>query len=465
MAVGSRSRHREGVGYPAGSRLGPTANCELRTVNGSPNLLALNPSLSPIPSGTLRDVAIRTTQEALTALSKLTNFERTRADGPRDFNLDRPRALLRALGHPDRKIGARVVQVAGTKGKGSTARFVDSILRATGMRTGRFLSPHLADVRERISVNGEWISEEDFGRHIAAVINAVDGRTTFFEALLAAACLHFSEQQTDAVVLEVGLGGRLDATTAVPASHTIITSIGLEHTEILGDSLEAIAEEKAATIRYGVPVWSGVSPATPEGALIRSVALHREAPFHLVQPPGELTIEPDGLRWRGRLLHTLGVHQAHNAALAAACCSDLPQQAIDVGLEHAEQPGCCERRGNVIVDGAHTVESIAATIGAIQLHLPGVKPVLVFALAADKDLDRIASILSPYVADVVCTRVDDRRGRTAEELAANPAWGGRAKAVPDAGAALTLAQDWAGENGLVLATGSMYLAGALRPLT
>jgi dihydrofolate synthase/folylpolyglutamate synthase len=410
-------------------------------------------------------VAIRTTKEALTALGKLTNFERTRADGPRDFNLERPRALLRALGSPDRRLGARVVQIAGTKGKGSTARFVDAILRAAGMRTGRFLSPHLLDVRERITVNGEWIPEEDFGRHIATVLDAVDGRTTFFEALLAAACLHFAEQGTDAVVLEVGLGGRLDATTAVPASHSIITSIGLEHTEILGDTLLDIAAEKAAIIRFGVPVWSGVSPATPEGDLIRRVALHQEAPFHPVPPPGEITVEPDGLRWRGRMLHTLGIHQAHNAALAAACCGDLPGQAIDLGLACADQPGCCERRGNVIVDGAHTAESIAATVGAIQLHLPGAKPVLVFALATDKDLDRIASILSPHVAEVICTRVDDRRGRSAEELAAHPAWGGRAAAVPDAAEALATARDAAGDEGLILATGSMYLAGAIRSLT
>jgi len=410
-------------------------------------------------------VAERSTKNALQALGKLTNFERTRADGPRDFDLARPRALLSALGNPERRIGARVVQVAGTKGKGSTARFVDSILREAGMRTGRFLSPHLVDVRERIVVDGAWISEDDLGRHIATVIDAVDGKTTYFEALLATACLYFADRETDAVVLEVGLGGRLDATTAVPATHTIITGIGLEHTEILGDSLTKIAGEKAGTIRYGVPVWCGVSPATPEGALIRALAMRQEAPIQYVPPPGDITIEPRGVRWQGRLLNTLGIHQAHNAALAAACCHDLPREAISRGLEAAEQPGCCELRGNVIVDGAHTVESIAATIGAVHLHLPGAKPALVFALAADKDLDRIAALLAPHVADVFCTRVDDKRGRSANELAAHPAWGGRAQAIAEAPDALRAARDAAGEEGLVLATGSMYLAGVLRPLT
>jgi len=410
-------------------------------------------------------VATRSTNEALQALSKLTNFERTRADGPRDFNLGRPRALLGALDHPERKIGPRVIQVAGTKGKGSTARFVDSILREAGLRTGRFLSPHLVDVRERIVVDGAWIPEADFARHIATVIDTVDGRTTFFEALLAAACLHFAERETDAVVLEVGLGGRLDATTAVPTTHTIITGIGLEHTEILGDSLPLIAQEKAATIRFGVPVWSGVSPLSQEGALIRAVAMTQEAPFHYVPPPEDLTIEPRGVRWQGRLLNTLGIHQAHNAALAAATCADLARDAIDRGLEAAEQPGCCELRGSVILDGAHTVESIAATLSAVQLHMPGVRPVLVFALAADKDLDRIAAVLAPHVDAVFCTRVDDKRGRAAEELAAHPAWTGRAQTANDAAEALEAAREAAGANGIVLATGSMYLAGALRPLT
>ncbi|MHC4956432.1 MAG: bifunctional folylpolyglutamate synthase/dihydrofolate synthase [Planctomycetota bacterium] len=406
-------------------------------------------------------MGIRTVDDALKALGQLTNYERTRADGPRDFDLARPRALLASLGHPERKIGARVIQVAGTKGKGSTARFADGILRAAGLRTGRFLSPHLADVRERIVVDGAWIPEEDFARCIERVLDAVDGKTTFFEALLAAACVHFAERETEAVVLEVGLGGRLDATTAVPATHTIITGIGLEHTEILGSTTPAIAAEKAGTIRFGVPVWSGVNPATQEGAIIRERAARREAPYTYVPPPADITIEKNGVRWGNRLLPVLGPHQAHNAKLAAACCHDLSRDAIDRGLEQTEQPGCCERRGDVIVDGAHTVESVIATLRAIKAHLPDEKPTLLFALAQDKDLDAIASLIAPHVGKVVCTQVDERRGRPAQELAEHPAWKARARAIEPLEKALAAARG----NGLVLATGSMYLAGALRAIT
>jgi len=206
---------------------------------------------------------LRTVDEALRALSRLTNYERTRADGPRDFNLDRPRRLLERLGAPQERLGPRVIQVAGTKGKGSTARFLASILQAAGLRTGLHTSPHLEHVRERIVLDGRPIAEADFAACIEETLAAVGtGETTFFESMLAAACLHFAGAGTDAVVLEVGLGGRLDATTTVPTTHNVITEISSDHTEILGETIEEIAAEKAATIRPGVPVWSGVDPST-----------------------------------------------------------------------------------------------------------------------------------------------------------------------------------------------------------
>ncbi|MFQ5844545.1 MAG: Mur ligase family protein, partial [Planctomycetota bacterium] len=184
-------------------------------------------------------------------LSRLTNYERTRADGPRAFDLGRPRRLLASLGGPDRRLGRRVVQVAGTKGKGSVARFVASILRASGLRTGLFLSPHLERVEERIQVDGDPIPGRAFAAGVERVLGAVrrDAReTTFFEAMLAAACLYFAQRRTDAVVLEVGMGGRLDATTAVPATHTVVAEISVDHTEVLGATLGEIAAEKAGVL-------------------------------------------------------------------------------------------------------------------------------------------------------------------------------------------------------------------------
>ena len=410
---------------------------------------------------------MRTAGEAMAALSRLTNYERTRPDGPRAFDLSRMKALLGRLGNPERCLGARVVQVAGTKGKGSTSRFLDSIFRAAGLRTGRYLSPHLEHVRERIAIDGEPIGDADFAARVERVLAAAEDTTTFFEALTAAALVHFAEAGTEAVVLEVGLGGRLDATTAAPSTHTVITEISFDHTEILGSTLEAIAGEKAGTIRPGVPVCSGVDPLAGAGRVIRETAARLDAPFRHVPPPEG--VRPDGLgvRWGDLRLPVLGRHQAHNAALAAAAAGDLPWAVVAGGLAAARHPGCCEVRGSaptVILDGAHTVSSIRATMVALEDHFPGRTPALVFALAQDKDLDGIAAELAPRVGRVFCARADDRRGRDAQSLARHPAWAGRAEAVPDAPAALSRARDASGPKGLVLVTGSFYLAGALRPL-
>jgi dihydrofolate synthase/folylpolyglutamate synthase len=406
---------------------------------------------------------LRTVDQAMAALSALTNYERTRPDGPRAFDLSRMGSLLRRLGHPERRLGARVAQVAGTKGKGSTTRYLDAIFRSSGLRTGRYLSPHLEDVRERIAIDGEPIGEREFAARVETVLAAAEPATTFFEALTAAALVHFADARTDAVVLEVGLGGRLDATTAAPSTHTAITEISYDHTEILGSTLEAIAGEKAGTIRPAVPVWSGVDPATPPGRVIRDTAARRDAPFLYVPPPDA---RPEGLavRWGDVLLPVLGRHQAHNAALAAATAADLPWDAVARGLAAARHPGCCEVLGRVILDGAHTVSSIQATIRALEDHFPGAKPDLVFALAQDKDFDGIAAELAPRVGRVFCARADSRRGREASALAAHPAWQGRAVAVPEPAEALARAKAAAGPRGIVLVTGSFYLAGALRPL-
>ncbi len=403
----------------------------------------------------------------MAALSRLTNYERARPDGPRAFDLSRVEALLRRLGSPERRLGARVVQVAGTKGKGSTSRYLDAVFRSAGLRTGRYLSPHLESVRERIAIDGEPIGDAAFAARIDAVLACADDTTTFFEALTAAACLHFAEARTEAVVLEVGLGGRLDATTAVPTTHTVITEISYDHTEILGSTLEAIAGEKAGTIRTGVPVFSGVDPSTGPGRVIRLVAAEREAPFLHVPPPADVRPEGLAIRWGELTLPVLGRHQAHNAALAAAAVADLPWTEVARGLASVRHPGCLEVREGapvVILDGAHTVSSIRATILGLTDHFPGRRPELVFALAQDKDLDGIVAELAPRVGRVFCVSADHRRGRDARALAGQAAWQGRAEAVADPPAALDRAKAAAGPQGLVLVTGSFYLAGALRAL-
>ncbi len=403
--------------------------------------------------------------EAMRALSRLTNYERTRPDGPRAFDLARPRRLMELLGSPHLALGRHVVQVAGTKGKGSVARYLAAIFGGSGVRTGLYTSPHLESPLERIVIDGRPIGEEDFARAVERTLRVAPEGTTFFEAITAAACLHFAEARTAAVVLEVGLGGRLDATTVVPTTHNVITTIGLEHTELLGDTVEAIAAEKAATIRPGVPVTCGVDPGSPAGRVIVARAREIRAPLHHVPAPADVACEPNGLRCGDLLLPVLGRHQAHNAAIAAAAAAGLPGTVLRDALGATVHPACCERRGGapvVIVDGAHTAESVAATVQALADHMPGTRPELVFALGEDKRLDAIVGLLAKRVAGVHCCRVDLQRGRAAAELAGHPGWAGRAIAHPDALAALAAARAGAGPAGVVLVTGSLYLAGALR---
>lgn len=403
----------------------------------------------------------------MSRLSRLTNYERTRPDGPRAFGLERPRLLLERLGRPDLRLGRRVVQVAGTKGKGSTSRFLESIFRAGGMRTGRFLSPHIERVEERIAIDGVPLAPEEFGRHVEAALDAAGESATFFETTLAASCLAFAEAGVEATVLEVGLGGRYDATTAVPATTTVITEISYDHMEVLGTTLELIAAEKAAIARPGVPMVSGVDPETPAGRVILQTARGSASPFLYVPRPQARVAGERGIEWNGILLPVLGLHQAHNAAIAAAACGEVSPAALRRGLETVELPASLELfpgAPRVLLDGAHNGSSIRACLQAVADHLPGRRLALVFAVSRDKDMERIVPPLAEAVATAFCTQADAVRGAAPGALADHPAWRRRPEAVADPAAALERARAAAGPDGLVLVTGSIYLAGALRPI-
>jgi len=407
-------------------------------------------------------------------LAKLTNFERTRPDGPRDLDLQRPRRLLEALGSPHEQLAGaatEVVQIAGSKGKGSTTLFLDAMHRAAGRKTGRFTSPHLVSPLERITIADRPIEAANFARHVDRVLHTVRAEnleTTFFESLLAVACLHFLENEIDTALFEVGIGGRLDATSILPTTASVLTQVSLEHTEILGDTVEAIAADKASIARAGVPFFSGVDPATPAGRVARDRAEAANARYHHIAPPECRAEGKDGVRMGAVLLPVLGAHQAHNAVIAAAAAetSGLRGEAIRRGLETVRLPARCEFLAgspDVVLDGAHNTASIEATLRALSEHLPGREPTLLFALAHDKDLDAIAMALAPRVAGVVCTLADKKRGRDPEALARHEAWRHKAECVASPTVALVRALERAGAKGLILATGSLYLAGALRP--
>lgn len=417
-------------------------------------------------------------------LAAAANFEQKMPASPEAFDLARTHRLLAALGDPQR--GPRTVHVAGSKGKGSTVRMVAAGLRAAGRGpVGLYTSPHLVDLAERIEVDGRPVDDEALRRaaarllpHVRAVHGTPDA-PTYFEILTALAWVAFRERGCTDVVLETGLGGRLDATTACAPAVTAITTIEREHTQLLGETVEAIAAEKAGILKPGVPCVTAV--AGPALAVIAERARALAAPLTVVgrdvvveraaTGPGPRT----GLRlcWGDEVvdlaLPLAGLHQAQNAAVAFAVLRLAGVGADDArrGLGGVRLPAALEPfRGEplVVLDGAHTVESARAARAGLAAAWPGRPLTLLVALLAEKDVDRILEVLLPGVQHVVATAVDSPRALAADALAARAArWVPTARAVADPLAALAEARARTAPGGVLLATGSLYLAGALRP--
>ena len=297
---------------------------------------------------------------------------------------DRFLALLERLGNPQNHL--RVIHIAGTKGKGSTTAMVASILSAAGYKVGAYLSPYVYDVRERVQINGEMISRSDFARWISAIqphVEALErtdlGATTEFELKTAVGLCYFAEQIVDFAVVEVGLGGRLDATNVISSPLvTVITNIGLDHTEILGETLGAIAAEKAGIIKPGIPCVTGVPVGGEAWEVIERICRERHAPLVSIQSPSDdlrsLTLTTDRRTLNGVHLRLRGAFQAQNAAaaLTALDCIDaeaLPQvsnEAVRHGLETAWVPGRLQQvseQPTVVVDVAHNEISAAQAVG------------------------------------------------------------------------------------------------------
>ena len=334
-------------------------------------------------------------------------------------------AVLAACGDPQRRFPS--IHVAGTNGKGSVCAMLASILRADGRRVGLYTSPHLADVRERIRIDGRTIADADFDRLLGRIRKTIDrllaaGRLeahpTYFEVLTILAFLHFAERKVDIAVLEVGMGGRFDATNVVTPLVSVITSISLDHREYLGRSLAAIAFEKAGIIKPGVPVVNGAE-GRAAGAVIRRRARERGAP--LVSAFGRdgalfAARTAAGFRFRYEFcgesfafrLKLPGVHQGENAAVAVAAartlgCVDRPleRRTILAGLAAAEWPGRLEavgRRPLVLLDGAHNEDGARALAAYVRDFVRG-PLVLVFAMLKDKAVRRAADLLFPRPQD------------------------------------------------------------------
>jgi dihydrofolate synthase/folylpolyglutamate synthase len=399
------------------------------------------------------------------------------------------RELLARVGEPQR--GLRVIHVAGSKGKGSTALFAEAILRAAGQRVGTFTSPHLERWTERFRIAGEEVPGEALAcaldslrPHAEGLAKEASGRApTFFDVITAAAFLLFRDAAIDCAVVEVGMGGRLDSTNVVDPAVACITTIELEHTDRLGTTLAAIAGEKAGILKRGRPAVIGALPGEAR-AVVEARAQELGVPLsRLGQDLSTQVTSSDasgvGVRLRdGGLeleakLSTLGVHQAANAALAWACVRralgshETLAKAAQQGLAAARLPGRVEllgRRPWLVVDGAHTAESaraLACALGSLARR----RGRLVLSVSSGKNLSGILAAVLPCFDEIFVTRADSLRSLDpAQVAAAIRAAGSRAAvhAVPNPFMALRAAREGLSEDELLCATGSLYLAGIAR---
>lgn len=374
------------------------------------------------------------------------------------LGLEGPRDLLRQyLAFP--AAGVKVIHVAGTNGKGSTCAFIDSVARASGIRTGLFTSPHLIDYRERIQVAGVDISEEDCTRHLIALrtlCESLETHPTFFEITLALAMRYFVEKNCELIVLETGMGGRLDATTAVPADVAVITPIGLDHMQWLGHTISAIAAEKAGIICEGKPVIS--APQDPDAArVIEQHANERRAKLTIVTEP-----------LLGYSLSLLGSHQPWNAAVALASLHaagyTLRYDAVSYGLSHTHWPGRFEvistTPHQVILDGAHNPHAAQVLRDTWQQQYGGQMATLIFSAVASKDVAGVLSLLAPLAERILLCPVDSPRALGEAELrAALPTNSPHATWHEDFPQALRYAREFPSP---ILIAGSLYLVGQAR---
>jgi dihydrofolate synthase/folylpolyglutamate synthase len=405
------------------------------------------------------------------------------------LGLDRVEHALAALGSPH--VGLRAVHIAGSNGKGSTSAMVESIARAAGLRTGLYTSPHLSRFAERIRIGGEPIDDVGFERSLGAVLDHCRPDLTFFESLTVAAFHAFREARVQLAVIEVGLGGRLDATNVLASPLcTAVTSISLEHTAILGDTIDLIAREKAGILKPGAPVVIGPLPLEADRAIAEIAERVGAGPIARVRRGGAFEPGVIQARWDGGVtdlhgptdddrfhgkLALRGRHQADNAGVALGIARCLaahhlliePVAAAFVGLTTARWPGRYERiaidaaQVTVILDGAHNPDGASALVEVFAAEDPGGDPsrrALVFGALADKRWPEMLAPLAP-----LCARryYAEPKGRAPAALAELDAVApGERVAEPREAMARAIAESRPGDT--ILVTGSIYLVGEIR---
>ncbi len=430
-------------------------------------------------------------RESIAQLLTLVDHERNLVTGPRQkaiYDLTRMEALLGRLGSPENQVPA--VHIAGTKGKGSTAALCDAALHAAGLSTGFYSSPHLHTFRERIRRNSEPISQGGFAALVEGLWpfheefkrDPAIGPLTLFEFLTGMAFQCFAENRTDVHIVEVGLGGKLDATNALDAGVCVITSISLDHMAILGDTIGEIAADKAGIIKPGSTVV--IAPQTPEAlSPILAACQEKEAAPILVGrdvtwEEGRSGTDGQHFKVRGRngeyelYMPLLGTHQLENAASAVAALEALGSQGIDVsakamevGFEKVSWPCRMEilsRSPLLVADGAHNVYSVESLLTSLPDYLEYDRLILVAGFSRDKNVEGMARALGEKADIIVATASRHPRSMQAVEVADLFPESGKPVLASTPAEALGIAMKIAEKKDLVLATGSLFLAAEIR---
>ncbi len=436
---------------------------------------------------------MRTYAEALAYLNQFISYERTPPAqySPETLSLDRVHQLLDRLGRPERAYPA--IHIAGTKGKGSIAAMVESCLRAAGYHTGLYTSPHLHTFRERIRIDNQNVSREDFAQLVDTVephVTAVEG-LTWFEIVTAAAFLHFAQSKIDIAVLEVGLGGRFDATNVVTPIVSVIASLSMDHMKLLGNTIEQIAFEKAGIIKPNVPVVC--APQVPAAVqVIENISRERNAPLTLVGrdaifEPVAASLEGQEFRMNAQpragssaaelALHRkqfkiplLGSHQVINAAVAVTALHvadergvSIDDDAICTGLSNAKWPGRLEILNPdplLVVDSAHNGDSAQKLGQALQEVFHRKEWTVIVGISADKDIPAILDALVPMASQMIVTRAHNVRAADVEALASLVAERGQQPIITsNVGEAIGLALQ---HPAPIIVTGSLFTAADAR---
>jgi dihydrofolate synthase / folylpolyglutamate synthase len=451
---------------------------------------------SKVSVGQLRKRPSRTYESALKFLFSQTDYEQMlRVRYNRDtFSLDRMRNLMKALGDPQKEI--RTVHIAGTKGKGSTCTMLAGMLQACGHKVGLYTSPHIMDVRERIQVNGEMISQAALTRLICRVEPLIEtmiaDKPTFFEIFTAMAFCHYLDEQVDVAVIETGLGGRLDSTNVLEPAVCGLTSISKDHMHQLGSTLSKIAAEKGGILKANIPAVS--VPQVPEAKrVLKRIARDTKTTLMFTGEDIEFSYRVESSRTAGchtriclttprsRFEHLpvplLGEHQALNCGLALALLDELKNQGMRIddkaamqGLAGVYLPGRMEmisQDPRILVDGAHNAASMHALMRAIGQHIPYDSMVMIFGCAADKDIPGMMAEIASGADKVIFTQATNNpRASKARELADlyEEATGRVGQVTGCFGDALSVARSAVSREDLICVCGSFCLVGEAKAI-